>query len=151
MFRKQLIEHLKQFAIHKRLAFCTLHLAVYLMDIFMDNHAIKPNKLLLVANVSILLAAKLEESHFNIPLIEQLNDAVTNEYSNTDYERLQLMMLEFFNWSIFFPTAAYYTHYFLQAAIDQSDLEETGKTYREMVFALQECVVTFLDKTIDGK
>lgn len=114
MFRNQLVEHLKLIATNKGFAYSTLHLSVYLMDIFMDNHEITSDKLLLVANVCLLLAAKLEESSFNVPQIDQLNKTVGNHYSVKDYESLQVMILEFFNWGIFFPTAAYYTHYFMQ-------------------------------------
>jgi hypothetical protein len=42
--------------IDRGLSHSSLHLAVYLMDLFMDNHHVIPEKLLLVANVCLMIA-----------------------------------------------------------------------------------------------
>ncbi|KAF2885255.1 hypothetical protein ILUMI_20921, partial [Ignelater luminosus] len=55
-YRKSIVEHLKDFAAKKRLSHSCLHLAVYMLDVFMDNHSILPARLYLVANVCLLLA-----------------------------------------------------------------------------------------------
>ncbi|KAK4883270.1 hypothetical protein RN001_006589 [Aquatica leii] len=56
MYRRYMIQYLKNYASNKGLSYCCLHLAVYIMDIFMDNHAILPERLHLVANVCLLIS-----------------------------------------------------------------------------------------------
>ncbi|KAJ8961503.1 hypothetical protein NQ318_014752 [Aromia moschata] len=150
-YRHHLVEYIKRICIEKRLSHCCLHLTVYLMDIFMDNHSIVPERVLLVANVCLLIAAKFEESTFSIPKIQELNAAINNRYTVKDYKELELIILKFFHWYIMFPTAAHYTHYFMQAIVTSDDLKVKQSTLRSMLYTLHDTITVYLDQVIDSK
>lgn len=55
--RSTLVEWMKKIAALKKLDNSSIHLAVYLLDVFMDNHHIVIERLYLVALVCLLLAS----------------------------------------------------------------------------------------------
>lgn len=149
MYRRYMIQYLKNYASNKGLSYCCLHLAVYIMDIFMDNHAILPERLHLVANVCLLISAKFEEVSTNFPKLEELNAAVNDRYALNEYKVVELVILRFFRWYFVLPTAAHYTHYFLQASLSTEDQCISRLNYKTLIYELQEHIKTFLDKVID--
>lgn len=56
-FRKALVEWMRKIAILKKLDNSSMHLAVYLLDVFMDSYHITTDRLHLVALVCLLLAS----------------------------------------------------------------------------------------------
>ncbi|XP_031332815.1 uncharacterized protein LOC116176452 isoform X3 [Photinus pyralis] len=56
MYRKTIINYLKSYSNDKSLSYSCLHLAVYMLDVFMDNHTILPERLHLVANVCLWIS-----------------------------------------------------------------------------------------------
>nr|CAI5846856.1 unnamed protein product [Callosobruchus analis] len=122
-YRRHLIEFLKRVCIEKKLSHCTLHLAVYLLDIFMDNHSIIPDRILLAASECLLIAAKFEENYLTVPKIAELNNLINNRYEVRQYKVMEIIILKFFDWYIMFPTAAHYTHYYLQAVLSPDDVK----------------------------
>ena len=68
-YRKNLVEYLKQTACDKKLTQISLQLAVYLLDVFMDNHYITPEKLSLACNTCLLLAGNNVTSLLGFSLI----------------------------------------------------------------------------------
>ncbi|CAH0553059.1 unnamed protein product [Brassicogethes aeneus] len=147
-YRVDIVEYIKRICIKKRLTYCCFHLSIYLLDIFMDNHSIMQDRILIVANVCLLLAAKFEESSMNIPKICELNADINNRYTIKDYKELELVILKFFHWYIMFPTAAHYTHYYMQAIISHDDIKSTGEL-RTLFYNLHDSVTTYLDYIID--
>ncbi|XP_017787069.1 PREDICTED: cyclin-J [Nicrophorus vespilloides] len=140
------VDYLKKFSIKKQLTHCTLHLAIYLLDIFMDNHNISAERMPLVANVCLLISAKLEENNVTIPKIQELNAAIKSPYPVHEYKALEILVLKYFHWYIMFPTTAHYTHYFLPAAISKEDF---CCSPRSTTFDMQIIIRTYLDKVID--
>ncbi len=59
--RRHLVDWTCQVGERLELASCSVHLAVRLLDLFMDAHVVEPAQLYLVCLVSLLLAAKMEE------------------------------------------------------------------------------------------
>ncbi|XP_023012765.1 cyclin J isoform X2 [Leptinotarsa decemlineata] len=148
-YRGHLVEYLKRICIERNLTHCCLHLAVYLLDIFMDNHSIIPERVLLVTNVCLLIAAKFEENNVTIPKISELNAAINNRYPIKEYKNLEIVMLQFFHWYIMFPTAAHYIYYYMQSVISLDDIED-NKNIRTLFFNLHDCITDYLDQIIEN-
>ncbi|XP_019872747.2 cyclin-J [Aethina tumida] len=148
-FRGYLVEYIKRICIEKRLTHCCLHLAVYLLDVFMDSHSIVPERVFVVANVCLLLAAKFEENTTNIPKIIELNSAINNKYTAQDYKELEIIILKFFHWYIMFPTAAHYVHYYIQGIISSDDLK-SNTSLRSLFYDLHDNITTYLDYVVDN-
>ncbi|XP_056630102.1 cyclin-J isoform X2 [Diorhabda carinulata] len=149
-YRPHLVDYLKKICIEKKLSHCCLHLAVYILDIFMDNHSIIPEKILLVTNVCLLLAAKFEENSMTIPKIAELNRAINNRYQIIDYKALEIVMLKFFSWYIMYPTTAHYVYYYIQTAITEEDVRDKGIGMRSVFYNLHTFVGEYLDQIIEN-
>ncbi|VEN55838.1 unnamed protein product [Callosobruchus maculatus] len=149
-YRHHLIEFLKKVCVDKKLSHCTLHLAVYLLDIFMDNHSIIPDRILLAASVCLLLAAKFEENYLTMPKIAELNTVINNRYEVRQFKVMELIILKFFDWYIMFPTAAHYTHYYLQAVLTLDEVKEKPESRRTIFYEIHDCITEYLDQIIDN-
>ncbi|XP_028152322.1 cyclin-J [Diabrotica virgifera virgifera] len=149
-YRNHLVEYLKKVCIEKKLSHCCLHLAVYLLDVFMDSHSIIPERMLLVTNVCLLLAAKTEENNLTIPKISELNNVINNRYQLNDYKTLEVVILIFFHWNVMYPTAPHYVYYYIQSAIDEEDLKDKCIGMRSLFYDLHACVTEYLDKIIQS-
>ena len=73
-----------------KLTNCTLHLAVKLLDYFMDGHDIQDPQLHLVSLGSLLLA---EEKESLIPKYLKLNTFLKNQVSLSNFLTLEFMIL----------------------------------------------------------
>lgn len=81
-----------------------------------------------------------------------MNGAANNRYSSADYKSLEIMILTFFDWYIMFPTAAHYTHYYIQGMISPEDYNNNiQEGIRTLFFNLHDCITEYLDKIIDSK
>ncbi|XP_071448580.1 cyclin-J [Hetaerina americana] len=101
----------------------TFHLAVYVLDIFMDNHDIAPSKLKLLGIVCLLLAAKFEELDSNIPKISRLKKEMDSDVESTDFITMELVILKFLKWQLAIPTTAHFIEIFSGYTVQPSDLE----------------------------
>ncbi|XP_076253209.1 cyclin J [Rhynchophorus ferrugineus] len=149
-YRHGMVQHMRSICVNRKLTHCTLHLAVYLMDSFMDCHHIIPEKTLLLANVCLLIAAKFEENTKDIPKITELNSMVNGRYSIKEYKNLEVIILDYFSWYVMFPTVAHYAHYYVQAAISRDDLLKTDERVRSLIYRLHESIVEYLDQIINN-
>jgi len=143
----------------EKLGLCqsALHLAVKLIDLFMDGHDIQNPQLYLVCLGALLLAAKIEEKDGNVPRCSQLNTFVKNYFPLSDFFSLELVMLNFFNWNICLPTPCYFTSLLLPHAIQPSDHHNAGpilsfikaqayfQEYVEFFLKVSLCDVSFID------
>ena len=80
----------------------------------------------LVCLGALLLAAKIEEKDGNVPRFSQLNIFVKNYFPLSDFFSLELVMLNYFNWNIVFPTPCYYTNLLFPHAILHTDHHNCG-------------------------
>ncbi|CAH1173607.1 unnamed protein product [Phaedon cochleariae] len=147
-YRHHLVEYIKRICIEKKLSHCCLHLTVYLLDIFMDNHSIVPERVLLVANVCLLVAAKFEENNVTIPKMAELNAANNNRYPLREFKNLEIVLLRFFHWYIMFPTTAHYIYYYIQSVISFDDLRDKKDNLRTLFYNLHDCITAYLDQII---
>ncbi|XP_053894606.1 cyclin-J-like protein [Malaclemys terrapin pileata] len=103
------------------------HLAVYLLDLFMDHYDITVKQLHVISIACLLLASKFEEKEDRVPKLEQLNNLaymcnVNVVLNKKDLLKMELLLLENFNWNLCLPTPAHYIDYYLFASIGEKDL-----------------------------
>ncbi|XP_028916518.1 cyclin-J isoform X1 [Ornithorhynchus anatinus] len=105
------------------------HLAVYLLDLFMDRYDISIQQLHVVALSCLLLASKFEEKEDRVPKLEQLNSlgCMTNMnliLTKQNLLHMELLLLETFQWNLCLPTAAHFIEYYLSEAVHETDLHD---------------------------
>ncbi|KAK4313704.1 hypothetical protein Pmani_014993 [Petrolisthes manimaculis] len=119
--RGQLVEFLCFVTEQLKLSVVTTHLAVYLMDRFMDGHHINDSQLKLTALTAILVAAKFEEKDMNVPRIPDLNIFAKNKYGITIFNAMEIFMLKFFNWNVGTVTVAHFAELYLSVGLSVGD------------------------------
>lgn len=76
----------------------TCHLAVLLLDHFMEKHDIMDYRLKLVALTCLLVAAKMEDRDDHLPSIGQLRRLAklegVAEYSRDEFQRMELYLMK---------------------------------------------------------
>ncbi|XP_078421400.1 cyclin-J [Cetorhinus maximus] len=105
------------------------HLAVYLLDLFMDRYNVSIQQLHLVALSCLLLASKFEEKEDRVPKLEQLNSlscmtSMNLVLSKQDLLHMELLLLESIQWNLCLPTAAHFIDYYLSVAVHETDLHD---------------------------
>ncbi|XP_075889032.1 cyclin-J-like protein [Nelusetta ayraudi] len=103
------------------------HLAVYLLDLFMDNYDVAVKQLYVIALSCLLLASKFEEKEDRVPKLEQLNSlgfmcSMNLVLNKKDLIKMELLLLETFDWNLCMPTPAHFIDYYLHAAVQDGDL-----------------------------
>uniref|UniRef100_A0A8W7PSB3 Cyclin-like domain-containing protein n=1 Tax=Anopheles coluzzii TaxID=1518534 RepID=A0A8W7PSB3_ANOCL len=99
----------------------TVHLAIYLLDVFMSNHTIAVGRLKLVALTCLYLACKIEENDSSVPSPTRLNGFLANVYRPADFIALEVAILCFFDWHITIPTASTFLDIFSMHSFVQQD------------------------------
>lgn len=105
------------------------HLAVYLLDLFMDRYDISIQQLHIVALSCLLLASKFEDKEDRVPKLEQLNSlgCMTNMnlvLTKQNLLHMELLLLETFDWNLCLPTPAHFIEYYLSIAVHDTDLHD---------------------------
>ncbi|KAK4814459.1 hypothetical protein QYF61_018977 [Mycteria americana] len=103
------------------------HLAIYLLDLFMDRYDITVKQLHVISFACLLLASKFEEKEDKVPKLEHLNNLahmcnVNVVLNKKGLLRMEMLLLENFNWNLCLPTPAHYIDYYLCASIGENDL-----------------------------
>ncbi|XP_065591129.1 cyclin-J-like protein [Cyrtonyx montezumae] len=125
--RRYFIDLLTVLSNHCNLCPTARHLAVYLLDLFMDRYDIAARQLYVISFACLLLASKFEEKEDKVPKLEHLNNLANMcnakvVLSKKDLRRMEMLLLENFNWNLCIPTAAHYIDYYLSASVDENDL-----------------------------
>ncbi|XP_042803793.1 cyclin-J-like protein [Panthera leo] len=125
--RRFFVDILTLLSSHCQLCPAARHLAVYLLDHFLDRYNITTSKQLYAVAVScLLLASKFEDREDHVPKLEQINSTrVLNgqNFTLTKKELLstELLLLEAFSWNLCLPTPAHFLDYYLSASVSQKD------------------------------
>nr|XP_056719652.1 cyclin-J-like protein [Euleptes europaea] len=103
------------------------HLAIYLLDLFMDRYDVAVKQLCVISIACLLLASKFEEKEDRVPKLEQLNSfaymcRLNLVLTKKDLLKMELLLLESFNWNLCLPTPAHYIDYYLLASVSETDL-----------------------------
>ncbi|TRY65649.1 hypothetical protein DNTS_009879, partial [Danionella cerebrum] len=102
------------------------HLAVYLLDLFMDRYDISIQQLHMVSLSCLLLASKFEEREERVPKLESLNSLGCMRSMNLVLTKpgllqTELLLLESVQWNLYLPTAAHFIEYYLPITVHDSD------------------------------
>ncbi|NXP73590.1 CCNJL protein, partial [Ramphastos sulfuratus] len=125
--RRYFIDLLTVLSSHCSLCPTARHLAIYLLDLFMDRYDITVKQLHIVSFACFLLASKFEEKEDKVPKLEYLNNLAYMYNMNVvlnkkDLLRMEMLLLENFNWNLCLPTPAHYIDYYLYVSIGENDL-----------------------------
>ncbi|KAM3914086.1 cyclin-J [Leptodactylus fuscus] len=105
------------------------HLAVYLLDLFMDRYDISIQQLHIVSLSCLLLASKFEDKEDRVPKLDQLNSlgCMTNMnlvLTKQNLLHMELLLLETFQWNLCLPTPSHFIEYYLSIAVIDTDLHD---------------------------
>lgn len=152
-------------------------LAVYLFDIFLDNHDIDLQRLRLVSTTCVRLAAKLEEGTFLVPCMDNFNIGVKSfglfiecqqftlirsiriffaaiEYPRKETILMEMMVLSIFDFNINIPTVATFCLYFLEYGVDENEFQENRlqhSSFKEMKKSVKATTMALLENSLFGK
>ncbi|CAN0011157.1 unnamed protein product [Lampetra fluviatilis] len=103
------------------------HLAVYLLDLFMDRYDISVKQLYIVSLSCLVLASKFEEKEDRVPKLDQLNALGFMSHMNLrlgkqELRQMELLLLDSFQWNLCLPTPAHFIDYYLCSAVNETDL-----------------------------
>uniref|UniRef100_A0A3Q0QXS8 Cyclin-J n=1 Tax=Amphilophus citrinellus TaxID=61819 RepID=A0A3Q0QXS8_AMPCI len=112
-----------------RLCPAARHLAVYLLDLFMDRYDVTVQQLHMISLSCLLLASKFEEREDRVPKLETLNNLGCMSSMNLVLTKqgllhMELLLLETFQWNLYLPTAAHFIDYCLSIAVHEGDLHD---------------------------
>lgn len=124
---------------------CSVHLAIRILDYFMDGHDIKDPQLYLVCLGSLLLASKVEEKDSNVPKCSEMNTFAKNVFALSDFKMLELVILKYFNWNIFLPTACHFVEMWLPESIYPSDYRGPPQYFSDAKTFFLKYVEYFMD------
>ncbi|XP_065359503.1 cyclin-J [Calliphora vicina] len=119
--RPILLKLLKTATEKHKLSRTTLHLAIYLLDCFMDNYTIRADKLTLSAITCLIIAAKIEEADVDMPKFADLNKLLNEVYTLNEFKNVECKVLGTFNFDLIRPTAATFAEYFANSIITLQD------------------------------
>ncbi|NXX82642.1 CCNJL protein, partial [Urocolius indicus] len=125
--RRYFIDLLTALSSHCSLCPTARHLAVYLLDLFMDRYDITVKQLHIISFACLLLASKFEEKEDKIPKLEHFNNLaymcnLNVVLNKKDLLKMEMLLLENFNWNLCLPTAAHYIDYYLYMSVGENDL-----------------------------
>ncbi|XP_064630907.1 cyclin-J-like isoform X2 [Lineus longissimus] len=116
--RRYLVDWAAEICDQFSLCYTTRHLAIHLLDFFMDNFFIDLDRIFLVVLGCILVASKYEEKEVDIPRWPQLNNYIHNStFTGLEFVQMEITLLTFFKWQVGIPTAAHFTDYFLMISL----------------------------------
>ncbi|XP_046990687.1 cyclin-J isoform X1 [Schistocerca americana] len=149
-YRSHLVKWICNIAEGLKLSSTTVHLAIYILDIFMDNHSIALESLNLLTLVSVLLAAKFEERDINVPKVSDMNALIESPYPVAEFLAMEFMTLQFLKWSLVHPTAAHFAEFYVVHIISPADFSSDNhfETYKDLQHAAHHYMKEFLDYSL---
>jgi len=124
-YRGQLVEWITTICERHKLGLCSLHLAVHLLDYFMDNFDVSRNQLNLVAMGCLSVAAKFEEKEEDIPKQNVLSHYCQGTYAPSDFLQMELMLLNFFDWEVGLITPGHFINFYLHFTCPEMELKDS--------------------------
>lgn len=86
-------------------------------------HQIQKSSFDILNHASPSCTAKFEEQDVAIPRISDLKrDLPDLKYTGSEFLQMELLLLDFYDWNVSFPTPAHFTEYYLEFALDNTDL-----------------------------
>ncbi|KAG4070609.1 hypothetical protein HA402_013529 [Bradysia odoriphaga] len=151
-YRDYCVNFMREVAESELLSRTTFHLAIYYLDIFMDRHRIAVDRLSLVVLCCLGIASKLEDRDQDVPKYSDLNGQMNNVYCISDYQKLERMIIQSFQYCLIYPTAAVFIEYYMEASVSESDYQKSDKQYNccaDLKAAVAGRILEILDLTIN--
>ncbi|KAJ8317217.1 hypothetical protein KUTeg_005121, partial [Tegillarca granosa] len=102
------------------------HLAIYLLDYFLDKLEVDEKHLYLLAIACLFISVKFEEHCDRRPCLSSVNTFLPQNtvdwYSKDELLSMELTVLNYFDWILSVPTVAHFLPYFLNVAVDETDM-----------------------------
>ncbi|XP_053680425.1 cyclin-J [Anopheles nili] len=155
--RQSLVDLIRAFCEQKSFHRETVHLAIYLLDVFMSNHDIADSQLKLVAFTCLYLACKIEENEPHIPTTNTISKFLGNAYIPADFNAMEVMILIFFDWHLTIPTVATFLNIFSMHVFDEDDYinqsqprsKDRMTSLRRTAQCLYETCIKIVDSTLN--
>lgn len=136
-YRRQLVDWITSIAERHKLGLTSLHLAVYLLDFFMDNFDVSRNQLNLVAMGCLSVATKFEEKEEDIPKQNVLSHYCAGAYASSDFLQMELMLLKFFDWEVGLVTPAHFINFYIHFTCTEFEPKEEASSETDVFQAEQ--------------
>lgn len=119
--RNAMVELIRNLAEEHAYRRTTVHLAIYMFDVFMSHHVVVAERLNLVALTCFYVACKIEENEPCIPSTKTLCSFAENSLTPGDFIAFEVIVLNFFNWYVTIPTAATFLDFFAMHSLQMDD------------------------------
>ncbi|XP_057265840.1 cyclin-J-like protein [Pezoporus wallicus] len=125
--RRYFVDVLTVLSNHCNLCPTARHLAIYLLDLFMDRYDVTAQQLCIISFFCLRLASKFEDREDKVPKLALLNNLaymckVNVVLNKQDLLAIELLLLEIFDWNLCMPTPAHYIDYYLYMSIGENEL-----------------------------
>ncbi|PZC71390.1 hypothetical protein B5X24_HaOG213515 [Helicoverpa armigera] len=121
-FRGALVQQLRDVTKKLGLSIATLHSAVAQLDLFMDAHRLRADRLTHVALACLSLAAKSEEKFSRAPTLKTLSKISGVQLCGKTFRQLEWMVGQHVRWRLLAPTPVTYAALLAQYVVTDSDL-----------------------------
>ncbi|CAB3224846.1 unnamed protein product [Arctia plantaginis] len=121
-FRGSLVQQLRDVTKKLGLSIATLHTAVAQLDLFMDAHRLRADRLTHVALACLSLAAKSEEKFSRAPTLKNLAKISGVQLCGKTFRQLEWMVGQHVRWRLLSPTPVTYAALVAQYVVTDSDL-----------------------------
>ncbi|XP_013147338.1 PREDICTED: uncharacterized protein LOC106110164 [Papilio polytes] len=121
-FRGALVQQLRDVTKKLSLTLATLHSAVAQLDLFMDAHRLRSDRLTHVALACLSLAAKSEEKLSRAPTLKTLSKVSGVQLCGKTFRQLEWMVGQHVRWRLLAPTPVTFAALLAQYVITDSDL-----------------------------
>ena len=135
-----------------KLSKSTIHLAIVLMDRYLDKNDITANVIPYICLVSLTVSAKFDCTETCVPKFSKLNALLKEHnivWSPAEFRRFEGVIMKNFNWNIFIPTPTHYVDLLMPEVASASDFIHgciiATNVYPDVVERLIEFVQYFLD------
>ncbi|XP_063382957.1 cyclin-J-like [Cydia fagiglandana] len=122
-FRGALIQQLRDISKKLGLSIATLHSAAALLDLFMDAHRLRADRLTHVALACLSLAAKSEEKFSRAPTLKTLSKISNVQLCGKTFRQLEWMVGQHARWRLLAPTPVTFAALLAQYVVTDGDLK----------------------------
>jgi len=130
-----------------------IHLAIVILDRFMDGHDFPDiDSLPYLCMASLSLAAKFDCKETSVPKFSKLKTLLKKDdviWTSAQFRRLEGMIMEHFDWNIFIPTPTNYVDFLQPQIVFPSDLIHGRLISKEMYREVEERLLEFTHYFLD--
>ncbi|KOB78135.1 Cyclin J [Operophtera brumata] len=148
-FRGTLVQQLRDVTKKLGLSIATLHSAVAQLDLFMDAHRLRADRLAHVALACLSLAAKSEEKFSRAPTLKTLAKTSGVSLCGKTFRQLEWMVGQHVRWRLLAPTPVAFAALLAQYVGTDADLTSTHPKFRARMMQIMKSRETAPETDID--